>query len=278
MHSILSPEVSTLLTLLLYSLAGILGMAGMICRSGRTRRLAVFAALAGIVFQTIILFTGFHAQSTGGLSVGAYLQMLAWFLVLCGLGLWVFMKQETPIIFASIFSLLLYGLSAPTLSLIVRVPDTFKASFYALHIGTFFLSLALISIAFAAGVIFLYLDYRIKAKLTLPHCIRDMPALSILDKINALSVLAGFPLYTIGLVCGFFYAAPVFGGTVTSDPKQIVTLFTWALYAILFHNRLARGWRGRKPAKLMICIFILSALSFVVVNFFMNSHHVFIRN
>lgn len=278
MHSILSPEISTLLTLLLYSVAGVLGMIGMICRSIRVRRLAAVSAVAGIVFQTIILFTGFHAQTEGGLSVGAYLQMLAWFLVLCGIGLWIFMKQETPVIFASIFSLLLYGLSAPTLAIIVRVPDTFKTSFYALHVGPFFLSLALITLAFAAGVIFLYLDYRIKAKLPLPHFIQDMPALSILDKINALSTLAGFPLYTIGLVCGFFYAAPVFGGTVTGDPKQIVTLFTWALYAILFHNRLARGWRGRKPAKMMILIFTLSALSFIVVNLFMNSHHAFIRN
>ena len=148
MHSILSPEISTLLTLLLYSVAGVLGMIGMICRSIRVRRLAAVSAVAGIVFQTIILFTGFHAQTEGGLSVGAYLQMLAWFLVLCGIGLWIFMKQETPVIFASIFSLLLYGFSAPTLAIIVRVPDTFKTSFYALHVGPFFLSLALITLAF----------------------------------------------------------------------------------------------------------------------------------
>ena len=71
MHSILSPEISTLLTLLLYSVAGVLGMIGMICRSIRVRRLAAVSAVAGIVFQTIILFTGFHAQTEGGLSVGA---------------------------------------------------------------------------------------------------------------------------------------------------------------------------------------------------------------
>ena len=113
---------------------------------------------------------------------------------------------------------------------------------------------------------------------TLSMVVYSMVRRRVSPEINALSTLAGFPLYTIGLVCGFFYAAPVFGGTVTGDPKQIVTLFTWALYAILFHNRLARGWRGRKPAKMMILIFTLSALSFIVVNLFMNSHHAFIRN
>ena len=42
-----------------------------------------------------------------------------------------------------------------------------------------------------------------------------------------------------------FYAGAVYGRTVTGDPKEIISFATWVLYAVLFHNRLARGWYGR---------------------------------
>ena len=58
---------------------------------------------------------------------------------------------------------------------------------------------------------------------------------------------------------------------------MFISFATWVLYAVLFHNRLARGWYGRKPARLMVLIFILCAVSFVVVNLFMTSHHSFAR-
>ena len=89
--------------------------------------------------------------------------------------------------------------------------------------------------------------------------------------------VVGFPLYSVGMVCGLFYAGAVYGRTVTGDPKEIISFATWVLYAVLFHNRLARGWYGRKPARLMVLIFILCAVSFVVVNLFMTSHHSFAR-
>lgn len=278
MTSILSPDTSTALTLLLYALAGTAGLAGMLLHNAGVRRLAAGAAVLGFLLQTLILFLGFHLQTAGGLSIGAYLQMLAWFLVLCGLVLWGVLRQESPLLFSAILSLILYGLSAPVLQAVVKVPTSLKASFYALHIGALFLSLALIALAFAAAVVFLILDDRIKNKMRLPAFLGDMPALSILDKINAAATLAGFPLFTLGIICGLFYSAPVFGSTLTGDPKEIISIIIWCLFAALFHNRLTRGWHGRKPARLMITIFLLCVFSIVVVNLFMNSHHAFFRN
>ena len=277
MHPLLSPETSTMLTLALYAAAGLCGLAGMIARSRPVRSAAAAAAVVGFALQTFALATGFHASTAGGLSIGAYLQMLAWFLVLAGTALRIFMKHNAPLIFASVAALMLYGFSAPALEAVVKVPESLKAPFYALHIGALFLSLALIGLAFAAGAVFLYLDGRIKAKLGLPAFIADMPALNILDRINAIATAVGFPLYSIGMICGLFSAGAVYGRTVTGDPKEIISFATWVLYAVLFHNRLARGWYGRKPARLMVLIFILCAVSFVVVNLFMTSHHSFAR-
>lgn len=278
MISPLSPELSTSLTLLLYAAAGAVGTGAMIARSPAFRRAAGVAAIVGFLLQTLVLFLGFHGQTEGGLSVGAYLQMMAWFLVLCGIVLWRVVRQETPLIFASLLALILYGFSAPSLQEVVKVPPSLHASFYALHIGALFLSLALIAMAFAAGIAFLCLDARLKRKLGLPAFLKDIPALNILDRINAVATLAGFPLFTVGIICGLFYAKPVFGGTVTGDPKELVSIAVWGLLAALFYNRIVRGWHGRKPARLMGVIFLLCVFSIVVVNVFMDSHHAFIRN
>ncbi len=277
MSAILSPSSSTLLTLALYAFAGVFGMMGMILKKPGIRLVAACIATVGFILQTVILFMGFHGQTAGGLSIGAYLQMLAWFLMLCGLMFWAIIRQEIPLLFGSLLALLLYGLSARSLATVVNVPATLHAPFYALHIGALYIALACIAISFAAGVFFLYLDKRIKAKKPVPSLVADIPALNILDRINFLGTVAGFPLFTIGIVCGLFYARPVYGATMTGDPKEIISLIIWVCFGWLFYARLLRGWYGRKPARLMVTLFCLCLFSIVVVNLFMNSHHAFVR-
>jgi ABC-type uncharacterized transport system permease subunit len=39
------------------------------------------------------------------------------------------------------------------------------------------------------------------------------------------------------------------------------------LFAYLFHQRVAYGWRGRKPAVMTIAVFLLTVLSMLGINF-----------
>ena len=273
----ISPEASTLITLVFYALASIAGLAGMIMRSPLWRRLGCWLALAGFICQTLMLVMGFHKALPGGLSLGAYLQMLAWFVLLCGLAVWFKLRQETALLFAAPLGLMLFAMSAPYLGALVQVPPSLKAPFYALHIGALFLSLGLLTLAFAAGALFLFLEGRIKSKQSMKGFWQDMPALSMLDKINAFTTLTAFPLYTLGIVAGLIWAKPVFGATVTGDPKEVISIVVWLLFAVLFHNRLANGWKGRKPARPAVFFFFLCLFSILVVNTFMDTHHAFIR-
>lgn len=273
----ISPEVSTGITLLLYGAASVAGITGILARSPLWRRLGCCAATAGFACQTLMLALGFHKALPGGLSAGAYFQLMAWFVVLCGIVAWVKLRQEIPLAFASPLGLMLFAMSAPYLAAVVRVPPSLTTSFYALHIGALFLSLALLALAFAAGALFLFIEARIKSKQTMKGFWLDMPALSILDKINAVTTMTGFPLYTLGIVAGLIWAKPVFGGTVTGDPKEVISIVIWLFYAVLFHNRLTKGWKGRKPAQLAVFVFILCLFSIIVVNTFMDTHHAFIR-
>lgn len=273
----ISPEFSTGVTLLLYGLASVSGIAGMMSRSPFWRRVCCYLAAAGFIFQTISLATGFHKALPDGLSLGAYLQLMAWFVVLCGLASWGKFKQEASLIFASPLGLMLFAMSAPYLQAVVEVPHYLKAPFYALHIATLFLSLALMALAFAAGSLFLFLEARIKSKQYMKGFWQDMPALAMLDKINAFATVVAYPLYTLGIVSGLIWAKPVFGATVTGDPKEVISIVIWLLFSVLFNNRLTKGWRGRKPARLAVYIFILCLFSIIVVNTFMETHHAFIR-
>ena len=277
MISLLTPESSTLLTLALYAFAGVAGLLGMLVKNRTLRLAAASIATCGFILQTMILAMGFHVQVAGGLSIGAYLQLLAWFLMLCGIFLWVVLHQEIPLLFGSLLSILLFALSAKQLQMVVHVPNSLHAPFYALHVGTLYISLALIAISFVAGLFFLHFDKRLKAKKPLPKLFGDIPALHVLDSINSYATLAGFPLFTTGLLCGLYFAGPIHGNTVTGDPKEITSLVVWVFFAFLFYSRISRGWKGRKSARLMVAVFVLCLFSIVVVNLFMNSHHAFVR-
>ena len=273
----ISPELSTLLTLCLYGAASLAGISGMLLRSAILRKTGCWLAGFGFLVQTLMLALGFHSTLPEGLSLGAYLQMLAWFVLLCGLISRLRYRQEATLILSAPLALILFIMSAPYLAAVVKIPPQLSAPFYTLHIGALFLSLGLLTLASAAGCIFLFLEGRIKSKQAMKGFWQDMPALSLLDRINAFAVMTTFPLYTLGIVAGLVWAKPVFGATFNGDPKEVISLVVWLLLAALFHNRLTRGWRGRKPARLAVIIFGLCLFSIIVVNTFMETHHAFIR-
>lgn len=274
----ISPEISTAATLLLYGVAVCTGIAGLLTRSVFWRRCGCVLAIAAFACQTLVLTLGFHKALPEGLSVGAYFQLLAWFVVLCGIAAWVRLRQETPLLFATPLGLMLFIMSTPYLRTVVRVHNDLSTAFYALHIGTLFLSLALLAMAFIAGALFLFLENHIKRKRCVKGFWQDMPALSMLDKFNALAVVAGYPLYTLGILSGIAWSKPIFGNTMTGDPKEVLSIVIWLFFSILFHNRITKGWKGRKPAQCAVVIFLLSLFSILVVNTFMETHHAFFRN
>jgi ABC-type transport system involved in cytochrome c biogenesis permease subunit len=265
-----------LAVLAVYALASLCGLAGLVGRVVRLRRAACFAALGGFGLQTLTFLLGSHAALPGGLSLGAYLQLLAWFLLLCGILVWGKFKLETPLLFAAPPAFLLAAVAWPCLHRQLVLPARLSGYFYALHVGALFLSLAIIALALGAALLFLHVQRKIKAKERLTGFAQDFPALAILDKINALCVAAGFPLYTLGIGTGFVWAGSVWGKTFSGDPKEIISLLVWLGFAALFYQRALRGWQGRKPALFVTGLFALCVFSIVVVNMFLPTHHAFL--
>ncbi len=268
-------EQSTFIVMMLYAGATVLGVIGMMLRKQPIRFAAAGLAVAGFAMQTFDMMRGVHAFLPGGLSWGAYLQILAWFMVLCGIAGSLKWRSPTPSLFMTPLALMLFLMSWRFLRVEIALPSSLGGAFYTLHIGALYLSLALMALAFAAGAVFIFVEKRIKAKEPLTGFQKDFPALAILDKINVVTVILGFPLFTIGIMAGFVWASSTWGFVVSGDPKEIVSLIVWALFAWLFHMRTMQGLRGRKPALMALWLFGLSVFSILVVNSFFETHHNF---
>lgn len=281
---------------LLYLSGALLFSAGVPGRSDRAKRLACACAVLGFALHTLELvlqvIEGMQGLSPGQVLSGQaalssqpfltqgqlYFSLLGWVLLAVFFLLWWW--QHTPFLalVASPLALLLFLSSMhvpPVSEARVSIPQALPGWFLGLHIGCLFLALGLLAMAFGAGIFFLRIDSAIKAKKKLYRFSRDLPSLQTFDRVNELSVQYGFPLYTVGLLSGFIWARFTWGQMISGDPKEVVSLGIWFLYAFIFHQRLSVGWRGKKAAWITIVVFLLCVISLIVVNFFLPSHHNF---
>ncbi len=271
----ISFEQSMIITMILYASSALVGIAGLMLRKQPIRILAVTLTACGFFLQTFDMMRGSHTLMPDGLSGGTYLQILAWFMIICGFfGQWK-LRSTTPTIFITPLALMLFLMSWSFLNMQVSLPKSLGGPFYALHIGSLYLILALMALSFTAGIMFIYVEKLIKSKTALTGFRQDFPALAILDKINAVAVTVGFPLFTLGILSGFLWAGSTWGVTMSGDPKEIISLIIWVLFAWLFHMRVVQGRRGRKPAIMAMWLFGLSIFSMLIVNSFMDTHHAF---
>jgi len=150
----------------------------------------------------------------------------------------------------------------------------FMGLWLTVHLAAIFIGYGFFALSFVAGIMYLLQEHQIKAKLTGPlH--RRLPSLKILDSLNFYCLTLGFPLMTLGLVVGSIYAYIALGAFWQWDPKEIWTVITWLVYAVLLHQRLTVGWRGRRAALMSIFGFSVLCFTFLVVSHLFPGYHTF---
>jgi ABC-type uncharacterized transport system permease subunit len=269
-------ELFSLLIIVLYALGTLLIIAGTVLRKDQLKKLSNWSAVAGFALHSGMLLFAMMG-SDYDLSKGYYIQFLSWSLLFIYFFLWWRMRLSFLGLTASPLAMLLFIGSFTLTTVQGKLPEEWTGMFFGLHIGTLFLSFGLLAMAFGAGLIFIRLERKIKTKEQLTEFDKDMPALATFDRVNHVAVMAGFPLYTIGMASGFIWARLAWGRLLSADPKEIVSIFVWFVFAWLFHQRLAAGWRGRKAAKAVIWLFAISVFSLIGINVFMPTHHSFIQ-
>jgi cytochrome c-type biogenesis protein CcsB len=205
------------------------------------------------------------------LSFFAWVFVVTYLLIQLRLQLRILGSFVSPLVV--VFMLLSLFLPTP----IIPRSGVFQSGWFVIHVTTVFLANALFALAFGAGIMYLLQERQIKHK-NFGYLYSRLPSLDRLDRINYICLVTGFPLWTAGIIIGFAYASTVWRSPWSWDPKEVFALITWAIYAILLHERLAVGWRGRRAAWLAIFGFSAVLMTFLGVNLFLKGHHtVFVR-
>lgn len=142
------------------------------------------------------------------------------------------------------------------------------------HAAALFASYVAFFLAVVTGIIFLIQERQLKRKDPRILSSYTVP-IELLDRMNRWMVVAGFALFTLGMVEGLFLARANWGAFWTADPKEIASLLTWVAYALVLGLRVRAGLRGRRVVLMSVMSFLLVMFTFVGVNYIIGGRHVF---
>lgn len=149
-----------------------------------------------------------------------------------------------------------------------------KGIWFHLHVISMFLGIAMFLLASMAAIIYLWLDRLLKTK-RLQRVQLKLPPLGRIDSVGHYSISLGFAFYTFGMLMGLVYSYSAFGRYWQWDPKEVWALVTWVFYAILLHERLALGWKGKKASILTLICFVILLFTFLGISHLDVGYHSF---
>jgi cytochrome c-type biogenesis protein CcsB len=104
---------------------------------------------------------------------------------------------------------------------------------------------------------------------------RMLPSAETLDRLTYKTVGIAFPLLTLMIASGAYWANRTWGSYWSWDPKETWALITWFVYAGYLHMRITRGWRGRRAAYFAILGFAVVLFTFFGVTYLLPGLHAY---
>lgn len=134
---------------------------------------------------------------------------------------------------------------------------------FFLHAGFIFCGFAGFLAAVSSALMYLTQSAQLKSK-HLGRVFVRLPSLGALDRIHSRSLMIGVVLFSIGILCGLFWAGRLNGTSLLpKDPKVILSFFTCALYCVILGLRLSNVRRGHKIALGTVIAFIVLIATFI---------------
>jgi ABC-type transport system involved in cytochrome c biogenesis permease subunit len=151
------------------------------------------------------------------------------------------------------------------------------------HLLSLMFSYATFALAGMLGLTYMLQFKEIKKK-HLGYFYARLPSLHVLDAMNSRAVVVGWLFLTIGVVVGVVWTAQAralapgnsnLQAMSLNDPKILIALLTWAVYAFEVFARSTMGWTGRRAAWLSAVGFVIVLLNFLPVSYFVTTSHTF---
>jgi cytochrome c-type biogenesis protein CcsB len=230
-------------------------------------RLSLWLALALLTFSVIFRAIAVERPPVGNL--WEFTVALAWGMVLFTAVFELAFKERVlglvmlPIAVALMTIALVYFPS----DIRPLVPALQANRILGIHVTTMVLAYSALSMS--AGASMLYLVQDGPSGRRFPR----LPDPETLTETAYWSVLVGFPLLTLGIALGAYWANNAWGRYWGWDPKETAALLTWFVYAGYLHARGLRGWEGRRAAWLLLLGYAAVLFTYFAVNFVFSGLH-----
>jgi cytochrome c-type biogenesis protein CcsB len=145
------------------------------------------------------------------------------------------------------------------------VPALQSNRILGIHVTTMVMAYSALSISFGASLLYL-----LQAS---SHPFSRLPDAESLSEVAYWSVLVGFPLLTLGIALGAYWANNAWGRYWGWDPKETSAFITWLVYAGYLHARGLRGWEGKRAAYLLLVGYGAVLFTYFAVNFLISGLH-----
>jgi len=270
-----------LIPLLFYAAAVAAYLAHFAWRDPRVGRLATAVMAAGGLAHTFLIgmqtVAAGHAPLAG---TSAAISAFVWLLGLSYLYVELTSDERSMGIFVAVLLVALDLMPALTPGS-APLPPVLRSPLFAVHVMSLLFAYASFALACVLGITYVLLFTEIKAK-DLGFFYTRLPSLQTLDVMNARAVTIGWIFLTIGVSIGAIWANAVRGSAdprvqamSLADPKILVAILSWAVYAFAVLARRLVGWSGRRAAWLSAIGFAIVLLNLVPVGYFLTKSHNF---
>ena len=257
-------------TMLLYFAAMALFFVFVAGRRLKIGRIAWLVLLAGFILHTVALVCrGIGAGRLPMTNQYEFAASFAWGLALVSL---VFIRKyqfdvlgafSAPVIF------LVIGYAAMQSKEVHSLAPSLQSNWLGFHVSTAIISYGAFGVSFALALVYLFRSRIAEGSFLDQH----IPSEERLDLIGYRSVSLGLLFLTFCIITGAIWAERAWGSYWSWDPKETWSLITWLIYAVYLHQRLRRGWRGRRAAVFAVIGFIAVLFTYIGVNTLLPGVH-----
>lgn len=141
----------------------------------------------------------------------------------------------------------------------------FRGAWFALHVTLAFAGYGGLSLAAAAGLLYLLQFKELKTK-RLGKLFHFIPPLTTLDRLVRVGLVAGFVSLSLALALGWAWTVRFQNSLLGNDPTKVLwAVFTWFVFVAALAIRAGGGARERQSALVTVVGFCLIVASYVVV-------------
>ncbi len=141
-------------------------------------------------------------------------------------------------------------------------PLAFRGPWLVLHVLLAMGGYAGLTVAFAAGLLYVVQVRELKAK-HFGAVFRFLPPLDTLDRVGRAALLAGLPFLTVSLLVGWAWTARFQHPLSPGNPKVIWGVLTWLVFVLALGARANGG--GRRGAMASVAGFVVVVVSYLLL-------------